>query len=61
MEFKGLGKRYFMESLTEAIMFLIKNCYFTIGNMVFKQDTEIPVGTIKVLSEIIHFDFKSKV
>ena len=41
--FKGLGTRYFMEkSLIEAIMFLIKNCYFTIGNMVFNRDIGIP-------------------
>ena len=25
-------------------MFLIKNCYFTIRNMVFKQDFGIPMG-----------------
>ena len=43
---KGLSKRYLTEeSLIEAITFLIKNCYFTIGNMVFKQDIGIPMGT----------------
>ena len=31
-----IDKRYFI--------FLIKKCYFTIGNMVFKQDIEIPMG-----------------
>ena len=25
-------------------MFLIKNCYFTIGNILFKQDIGIPMG-----------------
>ena len=30
--------------LTEAITFLIKNCYFIIGNMVFKQKFGIPMG-----------------
>ena len=29
-------KRYFI--------FLIEKCYFTIGNMVFKQDIGIPMG-----------------
>ena len=43
---KDLSKRYFTEkNLIEAITFLIKNCYFTIGNMVFKQDIGIPMGT----------------
>ena len=42
---KGLSKRYFTEkSVIEAIRFLIKNCCFTIGNMVFKQDIGIPMG-----------------
>ena len=30
--------------LIEAITFLIKNCYFTIGNIVFKQKFGIPMG-----------------
>ena len=32
--------------LTEAITFLIKNSYFTIGNMVFNQDFGIPMGIV---------------
>ena len=32
--------------LIEAITFLIKNSYFTIGNMVFNQDFEIPMGIV---------------
>ena len=42
---KGCGKRFFTEkSLTEAVTFLIKRCYFTIGNLVYKQDIGIPMG-----------------
>ena len=42
---KGCGKRYFTEkSLIEAVSFLIKNCYFTVGNKVFSQDIGIPMG-----------------
>ena len=32
------------ENLIEAITFFMKNCYFTIGNMVFKQDIGIAMG-----------------
>ena len=39
----GLPKAY-TKDLIEVITFLIKNCYFTIENMVFKQDTGIPMG-----------------
>lgn len=47
--FKGLGKRYFTaKTLIEPITFLIKNYYFTIANMVFNQDTGIPMGTDSV-------------
>ena len=39
-----IGKRYFTKrSLIEAVTFLIKNCFFTIGNMIFKQDIGIPM------------------
>ena len=42
---KGLGKRYSTEkSIMEAITSLIKNCYFTIGNKIFKQNFGIPMG-----------------
>ena len=43
--YKSLGKRCFTENnLAEAITFLIKSSYFTIGNMLFKQDIGIPTG-----------------
>ena len=32
------------KNLIEVVTFLIKNCYFTIGDMVFKQDIGIPMG-----------------
>ena len=39
-----IGKRYFLKrSLIEAVTFIIKNCFFTIGNIVFKQDIGIPM------------------
>ena len=42
---KGLAKRYFTEKdLAEAITFLIRYSYFTIENMVFKEDIGIPTG-----------------
>ena len=42
---KGLGRRYFMEkNLIVAVTFLIKKCYFTIGNMVLKKDIGIPTS-----------------
>ena len=41
----GVGKRFFTEkNLLEVITFLIKSCYFNIGNMVFKQDIGILMG-----------------
>ena len=41
---KGLGKRCFTEKrLIETITFLIKSCYFTIRNTVFKQNIGIPM------------------
>ena len=30
--------------MIEAVMLLIKNFYFTVGNMVLKQDIRIPIG-----------------
>ena len=42
---KGTQKRFFnKESLKDAVSFLIGKCYFTIGNLVFKQDIGIPMG-----------------
>ena len=42
---KGVGNRFFTEeTLKETISYLIKQCYFTIGNLVFKQDIGIPMG-----------------
>ena len=42
---KGVGKRTFtQQSLTDSVSFLIENCYFTIGNLVLKQDIGIPMG-----------------
>ena len=42
---KDLDIKYFTEKkLIEAATFLIKNCYFTVGNIVFKQDIGIAVG-----------------
>ena len=42
---KGCGKRYFArQTLIDAISFLITKCYFTIGHLVFKHETCIPMG-----------------
>ena len=42
---KGVGKRSFTQrNLIEVVSFLIEKCYFTIGNLVFKQDIGIPMG-----------------
>ena len=42
---KGAGKHFFtQQSLEHADSFLIKNCVFTIANLVFKQDIGIPMG-----------------
>ena len=42
---KGVGKRYFTQTrLIETVSFLIEECYFTIGNLVFKQNIGIPMG-----------------
>ena len=42
---KGKDKRFFTKtSLIEAVTFLIKQCYFTVGNLVLKQDIGIPMG-----------------
>jgi len=42
---KGVDKRFFTRaSLIEAVTFLIKQCYFTVGNLVLKQNIGIPMG-----------------
>ena len=42
---KGKDKIFFTKtSLIEAVTFLIKQCYFTVGNLVLKQDIGIPMG-----------------
>ena len=42
---KGTDNRFFTkQSLIETVSFLIKNCFFTIGNLVFKQEIGIPMG-----------------
>ena len=42
---KGAGKHFLtQQSLKHADSFLIKNCVFTIANLVFKQDIGIPMG-----------------
>ena len=42
---KGVQKRYFTKTtLINAVSFLISQCYFTVGNLVFKQDIGIPMG-----------------
>ena len=42
---KGVGNRSFTQgSLIEAVSVLIEQCYFTVGNLVFKQDIGIPMG-----------------
>ena len=47
---KGLGKRIFTEkSLIDAITFLTKSCYFTIRNMVLKQD----IGIVSMWNDLI--------
>ena len=41
---KGVGNRFFTEeTLKETVSYLIQKCYFTIGNLVFKQDIGIPM------------------
>ena len=42
---KGVGNRYFtLETLKHTVSYLIQKCYFTVGNLVFKQDIGIPMG-----------------
>ena len=38
-------KSFFIKArLIEAVIFLIKECYFTVGNLILKQDNGIPIG-----------------
>ena len=42
---KGVGNRFFtQDTLKETVSYLIQKCFFTIGNLVFKQDIGIPMG-----------------
>ena len=42
---RGSGRRYFTkQSLVNAMSFLTNKCFFSIGNMVFKQDIGIQMG-----------------
>ena len=36
---------YTKESVTAAVSYLIKNCYFKLGNKLFRQDIGIPMGS----------------
>ena len=43
---KGKDNRVFdKDSLTDAVSLLVKNCYFAVGNNIFKQDI-IPMGIV---------------
>ena len=42
---KGVDNRFFScQTLIETVEYLIRNCYFTVGNQIFKQDIGIPMG-----------------
>ena len=42
---KGKDKRFFTkESLKNTVSYVIKNCYFTVGNLMYKQKIGIPMG-----------------
>ena len=42
---KGCGRRYFArQPLIDTILFLITKCYFTIENLMFKQEVGISMG-----------------
>ena len=39
------GRRYFTkQTLVNAMSFFMDKCFFTVGNMLFKQDIGIPMG-----------------
>ena len=43
--FKGDGRRYFtVQTLANAMFFLIKKCFCAISNLAFKQDIGIQIG-----------------
>ena len=42
---KTKGKKFFSKSsLVVAVKHLIKNCYFTVGNVTMRQANGIPIG-----------------
>ena len=42
---KGVSNRFFtQQTLKDTVSYLIQKCYFSIGNLVFKQDIGIPMG-----------------
>ena len=42
---KTFNTIYSKESVTEAIAYLISNCYFRLGDKLFRQDVGIPMGS----------------
>ena len=36
-------KKFTQQSLKHSVSFLIKNCFFAIGNLIFKQDIGAPM------------------
>ena len=60
---KRAGRRYFMkQTLANAMSFFENKCFFTIGNMVFKQDIVIPMGIDPAPSRVnlFFYFFESK-
>ena len=50
------------QTLIDAISCFITKCYFTIGNLVLKQETDIPVGIdlASYLANLCLYIFESK-
>ena len=50
------------ESIREAVAYLIKNCYFKLGNKLFRQDIGIPMGSdpAPAFANLFLFHFESK-
>ena len=44
LDFQESWKKILLQTLVNAMPFLINKGFFTIGNMVFKQDIGIPMG-----------------
>lgn len=60
---KGKERRFFTEqSLGNAVEFLIKNCFFVVGNLVFKQNIGIPMGIdpAPFWANLFLYDFEHK-